>query len=237
MLLASEDINKKKVLVTERSRVRVTEEFSSLGSTVCADWLRYPFHPRVTAVARKRSLSSCQAHAEFRSFVKVEVAVLGLPVLISLMVSVDVKQRWTMMLTHCSQFVPNTSTRHPRTLSSVYIIIMPGAAGWLVTADACSPRRPYVASNSDTVVCTLSSAWLYGHVHRLTCAATIDFQWWTFRTPRCVKLQLPTHWFRPETLAVVSLFRLADATTSGTTNLLGSAELPLWNSWRLISLA
>ena len=38
----------------------------------------------------------------------------GLPVLMSLMVSVDVKQHWTM-LTHWSQFVPNTSTRHPRT--------------------------------------------------------------------------------------------------------------------------
>ena len=40
----------------------------------------------------------------------------GLPVLMSLLVSVDVKQHWTM-LTHWSQFVPNMSTRHPRTLS------------------------------------------------------------------------------------------------------------------------
>ena len=40
----------------------------------------------------------------------------GLPVLMSLMVPVDVKQRWTM-LRHWSQFVPNTSARHPRTLS------------------------------------------------------------------------------------------------------------------------
>ena len=31
--------------------------------------------------------------------------------------AVDVKQHWTM-LTHWSQFVPNTSTRHPRTLNS-----------------------------------------------------------------------------------------------------------------------
>ena len=38
---------------------------------------------------------------------RVEVAVLGSPVLMSLMVSVDVKQ-----------FVPNMSNRHPRTLSS-----------------------------------------------------------------------------------------------------------------------
>ena len=36
----------------------------------------------------------------------------GLPVLMSLMVSVDVKQHWTV-LTHWSQFVPNMSTRHP----------------------------------------------------------------------------------------------------------------------------
>ena len=37
---------------------------------------------------------------------------------LSLMVSVDVKQHWTMH-THCrSQFVPHMSTRHPRTLSS-----------------------------------------------------------------------------------------------------------------------
>ena len=41
----------------------------------------------------------------------------GLPVLMSLMVSVDVKQHWTMP-THWSQFVPNMSTRHPRTLIS-----------------------------------------------------------------------------------------------------------------------
>ena len=33
----------------------------------------------------------------------------GLPVLMSLMVSEDVKQHWTM-LTHWSQFVPNMST-------------------------------------------------------------------------------------------------------------------------------
>ena len=41
----------------------------------------------------------------------------GPPVLMSFMVSVDVKQHWTMH-THWSQFVPNMSTRHPRTLSS-----------------------------------------------------------------------------------------------------------------------
>ena len=41
----------------------------------------------------------------------------GLSVLTSLMVSVDVKHYWTM-LTHWSQLVPNTSTRHPRTWSS-----------------------------------------------------------------------------------------------------------------------
>ena len=41
----------------------------------------------------------------------------GLTVLMSPMVSVDVKQHWTMH-THWSQFVPNMSTRHPRTLSS-----------------------------------------------------------------------------------------------------------------------
>ena len=41
----------------------------------------------------------------------------GLPVLMSLMVSVDVKQHWTM-LTHWSQFVPNMSAWHPRILSS-----------------------------------------------------------------------------------------------------------------------
>ena len=40
-----------------------------------------------------------------------------LPVLLSLMVSVDVTQHWTMH-THRSQFVPNMPTRHPRTLSS-----------------------------------------------------------------------------------------------------------------------
>ena len=53
-----------------------------------------------------------------RSSVKVGVAVLGSPSLIILLVSVDVKQHWTMY-THWSQFVPNMSTRHPRTLSSI----------------------------------------------------------------------------------------------------------------------
>ena len=42
----------------KRSQVRVPEgvagEFSSPGSTFCADLFRYPFHPRVTAVARKK---------------------------------------------------------------------------------------------------------------------------------------------------------------------------------------
>ena len=40
----------------------------------------------------------------------------GLPVLMNLTVSVDVKQHWTVH-THGSQFVPNMSTWHPRTLS------------------------------------------------------------------------------------------------------------------------
>ena len=45
----------------------------------------------------------------------VEVAVLGsLAVLMSRMVSVDVKQHSTVH-THWSQFVPNMSSRHPRT--------------------------------------------------------------------------------------------------------------------------
>ena len=57
-------------------------------------------------------------HTEFRSCVKVGVdGRPGLPVLMSRMVSVDLKQHWTMH-THWSQFVPNMSTRHPRTLSS-----------------------------------------------------------------------------------------------------------------------
>ena len=50
--------------MNERSRVRIPAgaagEFSSPGSTFCADSFRYPFHPRVTAVARKRSRSFCQ---------------------------------------------------------------------------------------------------------------------------------------------------------------------------------
>ena len=42
--------------MNERSRVRIPAgaagEFSSPGLTFCADSFRYPFHPRVTAVAR-----------------------------------------------------------------------------------------------------------------------------------------------------------------------------------------
>ena len=36
-------------------------EFSSPGSAFCADVFNYPFHTRVTAVARKRSRSFCQS--------------------------------------------------------------------------------------------------------------------------------------------------------------------------------
>ena len=36
------------------------ENFLLQGHTFCADLFRYPFHPRVTAVARKRSRSFCQ---------------------------------------------------------------------------------------------------------------------------------------------------------------------------------
>ena len=49
----------------ERSRVRIpvgaAREFSSPGSTFCADLFRYPFHPHVTAVARKRSGHSAKS--------------------------------------------------------------------------------------------------------------------------------------------------------------------------------
>ena len=53
----------------------------------------------------------------------------GLPVLMSLMVSVDVRQHWTV-LTHWSQFVPNMSTRHPRTLSSTAASASCSGAVW-----------------------------------------------------------------------------------------------------------
>ena len=59
----------------------------------------FPFHPRIQEVCESRSGRP------------------GLPVLMSLVVSVDVKQHWTM-LTHWSQFVPNMSTRHQRTWNS-----------------------------------------------------------------------------------------------------------------------
>ena len=68
----------------------------------------------------------------------------GLPVLMSLMVSVDVKQHWTMH-THWSQFVPNMYVnRHPRTLSStssspsswelsLYVLVKPEApVAWFI---------------------------------------------------------------------------------------------------------
>ena len=50
----------------ERSRVRIPAgtagEFSSPGSTFCADsYFRYPFHPRVTTVARKKSRHSAKS--------------------------------------------------------------------------------------------------------------------------------------------------------------------------------
>ena len=48
----------------ERSRIRIpagaAEEFSSPGSTLCANSFQYPFHPRVPAIVRKRSCSFCR---------------------------------------------------------------------------------------------------------------------------------------------------------------------------------
>ena len=44
----------------------------------------------------------------------------GLSVLTRLMVSVDVKQYWTMLYTHWSQLVPKYVYRHPRTLSNTW---------------------------------------------------------------------------------------------------------------------
>ena len=56
----------------------------------------------------------------------------GLPVLMSLMVSVDVKQHWTV-LTHWSQFVPNnyvspTSEEDIKLYVIMYTCIMDGAS-------------------------------------------------------------------------------------------------------------
>ena len=50
-------------IVIERSRVRIPAEAAGEVSfpwpTVCAGSFLYPFHPRVTAVARKRFWSFC----------------------------------------------------------------------------------------------------------------------------------------------------------------------------------
>ena len=61
----------------------------------------------------------------------------GLPILMSLMVSVDVKQHWTTC-THWSQFVPNMSTRHPRTLSSTSSLLCPkNFKQWMMPVQTC----------------------------------------------------------------------------------------------------
>ena len=63
--------------------------------------------PESAPSSKAVELSLCSS--EFRSCVKVEVAVWGFPSLINLTVSVDVKQHRTV-LRHWSQFVPNMST-------------------------------------------------------------------------------------------------------------------------------
>ena len=68
--------------------VRAQELCESLGG-----------HPGLPVPNSSYDLCGCKVtlnhwHSEFRSCVKVEVAVLGSPSLISLMVSVDVKQHW-----------------------------------------------------------------------------------------------------------------------------------------------
>ena len=59
----------------------------------------------------------------------------GFPVLMSLMVSVDVKKQG-IMLTHWSQFVPNMSTRHPMSL--------------LTTITPTLGRQQWIHNNTDT---------------------------------------------------------------------------------------
>ena len=56
-------------------------------------------------------------HFQFQELCESRGGRPGLPVLMSLTVSLDAKQPWTM-LTHWSQFVPNMSTRHLRRWSS-----------------------------------------------------------------------------------------------------------------------
>ena len=80
----------------------------------------------------------------------------GFPVLTSLMVSVGVKQHWTV-LTHWSQFVPDTSAGHPRTLSS-------------------TSSSPFVLINS--VILNLACVWTEGaNIRPRREAATMLRRW------------------------------------------------------------
>ena len=62
--VTGELVGKSAGLDIERLRVRIPAEaageFSSPESSLCADSYRCPFHPRISAVARKRPRSFCQ---------------------------------------------------------------------------------------------------------------------------------------------------------------------------------
>ena len=64
-----------------------------------------------------KGLVECHAYSRVQELCESRGGRPGLLVLMSFMVPVDVKQHWTIN-THWSQFVPNMSDRHLRTLSS-----------------------------------------------------------------------------------------------------------------------
>ena len=82
----------------------------------------------------------------------------GLSVLMSLTVSVDVKQHWTM-LTHWSQFVPNMSTWHPRTLSSTSSLWKLWESCGRRWRRSCHTRWPAIVPNNMSWL-GLSTRWL-----------------------------------------------------------------------------
>ena len=99
----------------------------------------------------------------------------GLPVLMSLMVSVEVKQHWTMH-THWSQFVPDRSTQHPRTLSSASPVT---AEGQQVNVNCTTYRMMYCPYSHGPPYCSLT----LNPIGFGGCS----FSGWTFKQINCLK--------------------------------------------------
>ena len=115
----------------------------------------------------------------------------GLPVLMSLTVSVDVKQHWTM-LRHCSQFVPNMSTdirghealhhrHHHHTESFIWLSDWNSLPNTNTTAPCFNCFKSHPEAHWRTLPsvfqCLLEDSAIYFSVPSHTCGSETDLEW------------------------------------------------------------